>query len=96
MSDAPLPHNHHRSAAKFAGSGSSVNDRTAVVKVLTQLRHQLETNWASYRKRRDPDDPDLFHYDHAVHVHDKWLWLRFSVNDVRAEGYVFVEAESVQ
>ncbi len=72
--DAPLPHVIIPREVSQA-LGSSVNDRTAVVRVLTQLRHQLETDWSSYRKRRDPDDPDLFHYDHAVHVHGKWLWL---------------------
>jgi hypothetical protein len=73
--------------------GEFVPDREARLRVLNRLRDQLENNAAPYRKIRDPDDPEfLFDYVHALHVGDRWLTLRFSVNDTTAEGYLFVEA----
>ena len=71
-----------------------VNDREAVVQILNRLHDQLGNNSAPYRRLRDLEDPDLFDYVDARYVSGRWLFLRFSVNDVRAEGYLFVEAVS--
>jgi hypothetical protein len=74
--------------------GQLVADRTALLRILTRLRDQLETNPAPYRGQRDPDDPDLFEYVHYLYIGGQWFTFRFSVNDARATEYLFVEAVS--
>ena len=70
-----------------------VPEKDDLLRVLNQLRHDLENHWHSYRRIRDMDDPDfLFDYVQALHVGGRWLSLRFSVNDTTAEGYLFIEA----
>lgn len=72
-----------------------ISDREVLLGVLTRLRDRLENNPGPYRRIRDMDDPEfLFDYVDAVNVNGRWLTLRFSVNDTRAEGYLFVEAVS--
>ena len=70
----------------------TVEDR---LRVWNRLFDQLQNNAAPYRRIRDMDDPEfLFDYVHALHVGDRWLTIRFSVNDTTAAGYLFVEAVS--
>ena len=70
----------------------TVEDR---LRVWNRLHDQLQNNAAPDRSIRDMDDPEfLFDYVHALYVGDRWLTLRFSVNDTTATGYLFVEAVS--
>jgi hypothetical protein len=70
-----------------------VPDREDLLRVLNRLRDQLENNAAPYRRIRDLDEPEfLFDYVHTLFVGERWVTLRFSVNDTTAEGYLFVEA----
>lgn len=70
-------------------------DREVLLRVLNRLFDQLEHKSHEYRKNRDSEDPDLFEYDHTFHGGGRWRSFRFSVNDVRAPGYLFVEGVSV-
>lgn len=69
-------------------------NRTAVLRVLNRLFEQLENHSQRYRKNRNPIDTDLFDYTHSLYANGRWRRLRFSINDVRAQDYLFVEAVS--
>jgi hypothetical protein len=77
-----------------AALGRLLLDRESLLKVLNRLYGQLTDHADRYRGRRDPDDQDLF--DYPVYFCDgaNWHTFRFSVNDTKAAGYLFVEAVS--
>ena len=71
------------------------NNREAVLKVLNRLYDQLENHANRYRGQRDPEDPDLFDYVHAIYFEGRWRTFRFSVNDAMATDRLFIEAVSI-
>jgi hypothetical protein len=71
------------------------NNREVLLMVLNRLHDQLGNHAERYRGRRDPEDPDLFDYVHALYVDGKWYRFRFSVNDAKATDHLFVEAVSM-
>jgi len=75
--------------------GQLISDRTILVRVLNRLYDHLENHAERYRQNRDADDEDYFDYVHRLYVRGQWQSFRFSVNDVRAQGYLFVEGVSV-
>jgi hypothetical protein len=74
--------------------GELIPTREGLLRVLNRLYDQLENHADVYRNRRDPQDPDHFTYEHALYVNGRWRRFRFSVNDVRATGHLFVMAVS--
>lgn len=74
--------------------GPLVHNRTALVRILTRLRDELENRAARFQKNRDPNDTDCFIYHHSLYVGSRWYTFRFAVNDVQAQGYLFVQSVS--
>lgn len=66
--------------------------RTGLIRLLAALHDELTNNAARHRQRRSPNDPDLFIFRHTVADGGYWYTCEFAVNDVKANGYLFVEA----
>jgi hypothetical protein len=74
--------------------GQLVHNREAIVKILTRLHEELTNHAGRYQKNRDPDDPDNFIYSRGLYVGRRWCRFDFRVNDVQAQGYLFVRSDS--
>lgn len=74
--------------------GPLVHNRAALLRILNRLYDQLEDHADRYRANRDPDDPDCFIYSHSLYIGLRWHTFRFAVNDVQAQGYLFVQSVS--
>ena len=72
--------------------GRLVQNREALVRILTRLHDELSNHAGRYQPMRDADDPDYFIYTHGLYVGLRWHRFRFLVNDVQAQGYLFVES----
>ena len=67
--------------------------RTALVGLLNQLRSQLEDHADNYKHNRYAARPDLgFWYDLTVWDQGRPRGFRFTVDDARAAGYLFLVA----
>src|SRR3954452_7334394 len=66
--------------------------RNLLVRVLTDLHVFLPRRADTLRQQRDPEDSDLFRYRVTLPEGTHWHTFSFRVNDVRAQGYLFVEA----
>ena len=67
--------------------------RAALIRLLIHLRTELEDHADRYRQARDPAHPDLYFWFEVT------LWdqgrprsFRFTVDDARAAGYLFLIA----
>jgi len=69
-------------------------NRKAILRVWNRLFDQLENHPDSHRRKRDEEDLDLFDYVYVLYANRRWITIRFSVNDTRAQDYLFVEAVS--
>lgn len=74
--------------------GSLGLPREMLISVLSCCYDNLPNNYERWRGRRDPEDPDLFEYVLRLYDGTNWHIFRFSVNDTRATGFLFVEAVS--
>jgi len=74
--------------------GALLQSREAVISVLLTLRDDLENHYIQFRGNRNPDDPDYFFYSVGYFRGWKWNNLDFSVNDTRADGFLFVDEVS--
>jgi hypothetical protein len=68
--------------------------RELLLKVLFAVHHTLPSNYDRIRKNREVEDPDLFDYAPVIFDGEQWHRLRFSVNDTRATGFLFIDAVS--
>jgi hypothetical protein len=67
-------------------------NRKAILRVWNRLFDQLENHVHVHRRSRDAEDSDLFNYVHLIYANQRWNRLLFSVNDTRAQDYLFVES----
>ena len=66
--------------------------RNLLVRVLAALHDDLTNHADTFRSQRDPEDSDLFRHAVTLAEGDAWHTCYFRVNDVRAQGYLFVES----
>ncbi len=67
--------------------------RTALIRLYTQLHHELGSEADRFRSTRHPEELDLyFHYRIRVASGDLWHQFDFAVNDATAPDILFVEA----
>ena len=68
-------------------------EREALLRVFDLLRQELEERADNYRQQRDPAHPDLyFRFELTVWDHERPRGFRFTVDDARAPGHLFVVA----
>src|SRR5438552_2098041 len=80
-----------------AGIGATIGQhRNLVVRVLSWLHFELSHHAERHRGDRDPDDTDLFRCRRSFLHSGTWFDCEFRVNDVRAEGFLFVETVTVK
>jgi hypothetical protein len=67
--------------------------RTALLKLLTTLRDQLENHAANYRQNRNPVEPDRsFLYELVLWDHGLLRILRFVVDDATAGDRLILDS----
>ena len=64
--------------------------RAGIVRVIAHLHGDLPARADRLRRRRDPDDPDLFLYRVTLLDGGRLHFWDFWVNDVNAQGFLFI------
>lgn len=71
-----------------------VRKRNTLLMIYNRLYAFLERS--PDRSHRDPEDNDYLFYRQSVYSNGRWLTLTFSVNDCRANDYLFVDAVTIE
>jgi hypothetical protein len=74
--------------------GKILPNRDLLLGVLNRLYDRLGNHYQQYKNRRDPNDEFLFDYFLWTCDGEKWQTLRFSVDDCKADGHLFIVAMS--
>ena len=70
-----------------------VADRHDLLTVYNRLYSDLEQRYPAFQPRRDPDHVECFHYPLVLRTTGgRWVRMRFTVDDTRAQGFLFVLA----